>query len=59
MKRSCKVPALTFAGPQSALFGADFMARLATNPATRAYVQQPDFLQMIHDCGVNPQNMSM
>lgn len=33
--------------PMAGLFGPQFMAKLATNPKTRAYLSQPDFMQMI------------
>lgn len=41
------------------LFGADFMGRLALNPETRGYMEQPDFLAMLQSVGRNPQQMSM
>ncbi len=41
------------------LFGADFMGRLALNPETRGYMEQPDFLAMLQAVGRNPQQMSM
>uniref|UniRef100_A0A7R9XLY5 STI1 domain-containing protein n=1 Tax=Polyblepharides amylifera TaxID=1486889 RepID=A0A7R9XLY5_9CHLO len=34
--------------------GADIWAKLAANPNTRAYLQQPDFVQMINNVQANP-----
>ncbi|KAK9838651.1 hypothetical protein WJX74_000655 [Apatococcus lobatus] len=44
--------------PMSGLFGPQFMAKLATNPKTRAYLSQPDFMQMLQMCQTNPQMMT-
>ena len=35
------------------------MGRLALNPETRGYMEQPDFLGMLQSVGRNPQQMSM
>ncbi|KAK9823595.1 hypothetical protein WJX72_004113 [[Myrmecia] bisecta] len=49
-------------GPAGGLGGMfsspDFFAKLTTNPQTRAYLGQPDFMAMMQDVGRNPQNMS-
>ena len=36
--------------PMAGLFGPQFMAKLATNPKTRSYLSQPDFMQMLQVC---------
>lgn len=40
------------------LFGPDFIAKLAMNPETRGYLEQPDFQKILQDLGSNPQNMT-
>lgn len=40
------------------LFGPEFMAKLAMDPTTRGYLQQPDFMQMLRLMQQNPQMMS-
>lgn len=51
-----------FAGPSggagTSLFGPQFMAKLAMNPETRPYLEQPDFKQMLAMVGQNPQMMT-
>ncbi|CAN6486396.1 unnamed protein product [Victoria cruziana] len=39
--------------------GPEFWAKLTADPATRAYLQQPDFIKMIQDVQKNPNNLSM
>ncbi|XP_068634403.1 hsp70-Hsp90 organizing protein 3-like [Aristolochia californica] len=38
--------------------GPDVWAKLTADPATRAYLQQPDFLMMIQDLQRNPNNLN-
>ena len=49
-------------GPEPAkgdgLFGPQFMAKLAMDPTTRGYLQQPDFMQMLRMMQQNPSLMS-
>ena len=40
------------------LFGPQFMAKLAMDPTTQGYLQQPDFMQMLRLMQQNPQMMS-
>ena len=40
------------------LFGPQFLAKLAMNPETRPFLEQPDFKQMLASCGKNPELMS-
>ena len=40
------------------LFGPQFMAKLAMDPTTRGYLQQPDFMQMLRLMQQNPSMMS-
>jgi hypothetical protein len=45
-------------GPAGGLGGLfsqpEVLSRLATNPQTRAFLQQPDFMQMLQDINRNP-----
>lgn len=45
-------------GGGGGLFGAQFMAKLATNPNTRAYMGQPDFLAMMREISADPSNLN-
>lgn len=40
------------------MFGPDFIAKLAMNPETRGYLEQPDFQKIIQDLGSNPGNLA-
>ncbi|KAK1406625.1 hypothetical protein QVD17_42095 [Tagetes erecta] len=50
-------------GPSNNLFGDAFgpnmWAKLATDPATRLYMQQPDFVNMMNDLQRNPSNLNL
>ncbi|XP_058084908.1 hsp70-Hsp90 organizing protein-like [Magnolia sinica] len=51
-------------GPQSSPFGnifqgPDVWTKLTANPATRGYLQQPDFLKMMQDVQRNPNNLNL
>ncbi|PRW58562.1 Heat shock STI [Chlorella sorokiniana] len=47
-----------FAGPAGGLFAQpEVLARLTTNPQTRAFLGQPDFMQMLQDINRNPDAM--
>ncbi|KAH7659512.1 stress-induced-phosphoprotein 1 [Dioscorea alata] len=39
--------------------GPDLWAKLAADPATRSYLQQPDFLKMLQDVQKNPNNLNL
>ena len=43
--------------PGGGLFGASFISKLALNPETREYLNQPDFMAMLDACRANPQVM--
>ncbi|KAL4437043.1 hypothetical protein ABPG75_004182 [Micractinium tetrahymenae] len=46
------------AGPMGGLFTQpEVLSRLATNPQTRAFLGQPDFMQMLQDINRNPESM--
>lgn len=45
-------------GGLGGMFGPEFMAKLAMNPKTRAYLGQPDFQAMMKDLSVNPGSLS-
>ncbi|KAK9068015.1 hypothetical protein SSX86_012126 [Deinandra increscens subsp. villosa] len=40
-------------------FGPDMWAKLTADPATRLYMQQPDFLNMMKDLQRNPSNLNL
>lgn len=40
-------------------FGPDMWAKLTADPATRLYMQQPDFLNMMKDLQKNPSNLNL
>ncbi|KAJ9555295.1 hypothetical protein OSB04_009909 [Centaurea solstitialis] len=40
-------------------FGADMWAKLTADPATRLYMQQPDFVKMMQDLQRNPSNLNL
>lgn len=51
-------------GPSSSPFGDAFSgpemwARLTSDPTTRAYLQQPDFVKMMQDVQKNPNNLNL
>ncbi|XP_019156396.1 PREDICTED: hsp70-Hsp90 organizing protein 3-like [Ipomoea nil] len=51
-------------GPSSSPFGDAFSgpemwARLTSDPSTRAYLQQPDFVKMMQDIQKNPNNLNL
>ena len=39
------------------LFGAQMLAKLAVNPKTSGFMQQPDFMRMMQDINNNPDRM--
>lgn len=52
--------ALARPAPSSGIFTSpEVLGRLATNPTTRAFLGQPDFMQMLQEINRNPQAMSV
>lgn len=45
--------------PEAGLFGPDAFARLALDPRTRAFMDQPDFRAMMASMQSNPQLINM
>lgn len=46
-------------GPAGGLFGSpEFLTRLATNPKTRSYLSQPDFMSMLRELQSDPKSMA-
>ncbi|RQM25183.1 hypothetical protein B5M09_000762 [Aphanomyces astaci] len=44
--------------PMAAAFGPDMFAKLATNPRTRAFLQDPDFVRKLQDVQQNPNKLN-
>lgn len=51
-KRQASRPRSPFASPE-------FIMKLATDPRTKGFLQQPDFMRMLSDVQANPANMNM
>lgn len=47
------------ASPFGEAFGPEMWVRLASDPSTRAYLQQPDFVKMLQDIQKNPNNLNL
>lgn len=47
------------ANPFGEAFGPEMWVRLASDPSTRAYLQQPDFVKMLQDIQESPNNLNL
>ncbi|KAG8374760.1 hypothetical protein BUALT_Bualt10G0029300 [Buddleja alternifolia] len=47
------------ANPFGEAFGPDMWARLSSDPSTRGFLQEPDFMKMLQDIQKNPNNLNL
>ncbi|EPS65293.1 hypothetical protein M569_09477 [Genlisea aurea] len=52
-------PAPAGGSPFGEAFGPEMWVRLSTDPATRSYLQQPDFVRMMQDIQKNPNHLNL
>ena len=58
MKASLEESTQAAAAPKSPFSKPDFLAKLATDPRTRGWLGQPDFMRMLRDVQTNMGNMN-
>ncbi|KAK2973582.1 hypothetical protein RJ640_023232 [Escallonia rubra] len=52
-------PPMSSSNPFGDAFGPEMWAKLTADPATRIYLQQPDFVRMMQDLQKNPSNLNL
>ncbi|KAK3041061.1 hypothetical protein RJ639_026858 [Escallonia herrerae] len=54
-----RAPPMSSSSPFGDAFGPEMWAKLTADPATRIYLQQPDFVRMMQDLQKNPSNLNL